>query len=195
MAPDDSGAEGSRIRVALLALDFGCRAPGSSRVAVSGFIKIVDQVDYVASATGTAMPFADRAFLTLPAANSITAQKTSRQVIINSDADARHPPTIYRFDLENHARLGWNIWMGPVRSDAAHIVQLPDPSTIDSSLVDSFQNAMGDDGKTLGPQARLLALQLTGGQTPAGLETFSSLTLDNLGTSLAAFTALQLPIQ
>jgi hypothetical protein len=195
MAPENSGTEGSKIGVALLALNFGGLAPGSSRVAVSGFIKIVDQVDYVASATGTAMLFTDRAFLALPAANSITVQKTSRQVIINSDADARHPPTIYRFDLENHARLNWNIWMGPVGSDAAHIVQLPDPSTVDSSLVDPFQDAMGDDGKTLGPQARLLALQLTGALTPAGLETFSSLTLDNLGTSLAAFTALQLPIQ
>jgi len=168
--------------------------PAVVRAGASNGIQLKDQVDYLASATGTAMLFTDRAFLALPAANSVTVQKTSRQVTINSDADA-HPPTIYRFDLENHARLNWNIWMGPVGSDRAHIVQLPDPSTVDSSLVDPFQDAMGDDGKMLGPQARLLVLQLTGAQTPAGLETFSNLTLDNLGTSLAAFTALQLPIQ
>jgi hypothetical protein len=195
MAPENGGTEGSKIGVALLALNFGGAAPGASRVAVSGLIKVVDQLDYVASATGTAMLFTDRAFLALPAANSIAVQKISRQMIINNDADVHHPPTIYRFDLENHARLNWNIWMSPVGSDAAHIVQLPDPSTVDSSLVDPFQDAMGDDGKTLGPQARLLALQLTGAQTPAGLETFSNLTLDNLGTSLAAFTVLQVPVQ
>jgi hypothetical protein len=51
----------------------------------------------------------------------------------------------------------------------------------------------GTEGSKIG--VALLALQLTGAQTPAGLETFSSLTLDNLGTSLSAFTALQLPIQ
>jgi hypothetical protein len=100
---------------------------------------------------------------------------------------------IYRFELENNARLTWNVWMG--RIGASRSVVLPDPSTIDNSLVDPFQDAVGDDNTTKGPTARMLGLQFSDStKTASSVETFGSLTLDAIGNNLAAFTVVQVPV-
>jgi hypothetical protein len=193
MASENGGTEGSKIAVALLALNFGAIAPGSTqRVAVSGQIKVLDQIDYVAPpASGTALSYPP--FMSMPTTASVTVGKMTRQVAITGDADPA--VQIYRFELENHARLTWNIWMGKVGT--SRTVTLPDPSTIDSTLIDPFKDAIDPtDSSTAGPTARLLGLAFSDPtKTASGLESFGSPTLDAIGGSLSAFTAVQVPVQ
>ncbi len=192
MASENGGTEGSKIGVALLALNFGGLTPGSSsRVAVSGQIKVMDKVDYVAP-PGDAPAVSVPPFLSMPATASISVTRTGRQVMVTGDADPA--VQIYRFELENNARLNWNIWMG--KAGTSRTVVLPDPSVIDASLIDPFADALGDDGTTKGPTARLLGLQFSDStKTASGLESFGSGTLDDIGASLSAFTAVQVPVQ
>ena len=97
-------------------------------------------------------------------------------------------------ELENSARLNWYVWMGKVGTSRS--VVLPDPTAFGNDLTDPFQDAPGDDGVSHGPSARLLGLQFSdSSKTAAGLETFGSLTLDNIGSTLQAFTAVQVPVQ
>jgi hypothetical protein len=199
MAPRSGGTEGSKVAVVFLALNFGGGAPGSSpQVAVSGLIKVFEEGDVAYTpppADGMTVSFGTTKFMRLPASASVTVGKTARQVVIRGDAEPGRP-TLYRFELENHARLNWNVWMAPIGSPTAtRTLELPDPSLVDPTFKDPLQDVMGDDGKIAGPQARLSALQLAGTLTASGVETFSSLTLDNLGTSLAAFTTTQVSVQ
>jgi hypothetical protein len=193
LAAQNGGTEGSPMGVALLALNFGGLTPGSTqRVAVSGQIKVLDKVDYVAPTDNVPAFPTIPSFLNMPATTSVTVAKLSRQVTVTGDADPA--VQIYRFELENNARLTWNIWMG--RVGTSRTLTLPDPNAISSELTDPFQDAPGDDGVPHGPSARLLALQFNdASKTAAALETFGSLTLDAIGSSLQAFTAVQVPVQ
>jgi hypothetical protein len=199
LAAENGGAEGSQIGVALLALNFGGLTPGSAtRVAVSGQIKVLDQIDYTPpTASAPAFPTIPP-FLNLPASASVTVTKASRQVTVSNDADPG--VQIYRFELENNARLNWNVWTGKIGclapATCPRTVTLPDPSLISTDLIDPFADAVGDDGKTAGPSARLLGLQFSdSSKTASALETFGPLTLDAIGSNLAAFTAVQVPVQ
>jgi hypothetical protein len=198
LAAENGGAEGSQIGVALLALNFGGLTPGSAtRVAVSGQIKVLDQIDYTAP-TASALAFPLPTFLNLPATASVTVTKASRQVTVANDADPG--VQIYRFELENNARLNWNVWTGKIGclapATCPRTVTLPDPSLISTDLIDPFADAVGDDGKTAGPSARLLGLEFSdASKTASALESFGSLTLDAIGSNLAAFTAVQVPVQ
>ena len=199
LAPENGGTEGSPIGVALLAVNFGGLTSGSTqRIAVSGVIKVLDKVDYVAPpGEGPTLTFP--AFIALHKTAAVSATKTSRQLNFNGDPDPSNQ--IYRFEVTNNARLTWNVWMNPANSpSASQLVTLPDPSLIDPALVDPFQPANNDLGVSGAASARLLALQLitpagTTKKTAADLETFGSLTLDAIGANLAAFTVLQVPIQ
>lgn len=189
-AAENGGTEGSKIGVALLAANFGAISPGSTAsVAVSGQVKVLDKVDYVAP-PGAAPAVTVPPFLSLPASASLALSKSKRTLAIGGTPDARLQ--VYRFELENAARLNWNVWMSP----GAAPVALPNPAAFDPSLVDPFADALGEDGKVAGPRARLLALQFTdSAQSAASLESFpSAVHLDELGTSLQAFTAVGLPV-
>ncbi len=193
MAPPNNGAEGSKYGVALLALNFGGLSPGSTtRVAVSGLIKTMDKIDYVAPpAAAVDVPFPEP-YLSLPSTVSVTIKKTGRQLDVGTPADTR--AQIYRFELENNARLAWNIWISPTAA-AGGPITLPDPSVSSIGLTDPFADAPGADGKTAGPTARLLSLKLTTAVTAEQLETFGGpVGLDQIGTNLAAFTALQVSV-
>ena len=104
--------------------------------------------------------------------------------------DADPAVQIYRFEVLSHAGLDWNVWI----PRGSHTVVLPDPSAVDAAFADPFADVAGDDGKTAGPTSRLVALELSENKTAVQLETFSSLTLDALGSSLSAFTAVQVPV-
>jgi hypothetical protein len=193
MAPPNNGAEGSKYGVAMLALNFGGLSPGSTtRVAVSGLIQTLDKIDYVAppgAAVNVAFP---DSYLNLPATAAITIAKTGRQLNVGAPADAR--AQIFRFELENNARLAWNIWISPAAA-ANGAITLPDPSVAAIGLTDPFADAVGSDNKSAGPTARLLSLKLTTAVTAEQLETFGGpVGLDQIGTNLAAFTALQVPV-
>lgn len=192
MAPPNNGAEGSKYGVAMLALNFGGLSPGSTtRVAVSGLIQTVDKIDYVAppgAAVNVAFP---DAYLNLPATSSITIAKTGRHLVLPPPADPR--VQIQRFELENNARLAWNLWIAP--SATGSDVVLPDPSVAAINLTDPFADAADAGGKTGGPTARLLTLKLTSAVTADQLVTFGGpVGLDQIGTNLSAFTALQVPV-
>ena len=192
IASPNGGTEGSKIGLALLAVNFGGFTPGSAtRIAVSGQLKTLDKVDYVAP-PGAAPTYAFPAFPTLPATSSVVVSKGSRQLNITGDADSH--TQIYRFELANNARLTWNIWMDKV--GASRSVTLPDPSAFgDATIKDPFQDALDDAGKSGGPSGRLVALQLTDtAKTASDLETFGNLTLDAIGSNLSAFTVLQVPV-
>jgi hypothetical protein len=204
-APENGGSEGSKIGVALLALNFGGLSPGSAtHVAVSGQVAVFDKVDYVAPglpATAVAPPD----FMALPASNSITVTKATRNVSITG-GDADPGVKVYRFELENAARQNWNLWTPPIGAAPASVnFKLPDPGFSHTlpcdptaSLCDPFDNAVAA-GATVatGPTARLLALEFTDASaTSDSLETFSSaLRLDEIGPALKAFTALQVNVQ
>ncbi len=193
MAPPNNGAEGSKYGVALLALNFDGLSPGSTaRVAVSGLIQTLDKIDYVApGAAAVNVPFPEP-YLNLPATASISIAKTGRQLTIGAPADAR--AQIFRFELENNARLAWNIWISPAAA-AGGAITLPDPSASAIGLTDPFADAADASGKIAGPSARLLSLKLTTAVTAEQLETFGGpVGLDQIGTNLSAFTALQVPV-
>jgi hypothetical protein len=202
-APENGGSEGSPLAVALLALNFGGLTPGSpTKVAVSGQITVLDKVDYVAP--GLAAPSVKPPdFMKLPASNSITVTKSTRNVSLTGP-DADPGVQIYRFELENAARQNWNLWMPPLGT-ASRNFRLPDPgfstaSPCDpmASLCDPFADALAAGATTpTGPSARLLALEFKSDTTVTSdsLETFSSaLHLDEIGPSLKAFTALQVKV-
>jgi hypothetical protein len=191
MAPANGGAEGSKYGLALLALNFGGIAPGSTgQVAVSGLVNTMDTVKYTTPDQPAPAPTLP-AYLNLPATSSVTVAKTGRRITIASNADPK--VQIYRFEIENHARLTWNVWMDPATSVSGGAHALPDPSAY--GVTNPFNDAQADDGTTAGPTARLLGLQFTDPTlTPARLESFGGLTLDQIGANLAAFTALQVPV-
>jgi len=168
---------------------------------VSGQITVLDKVDYVApgaAALGVKPPD----FMKLPASNSITVTKSTRNVSVTGP-DADTGVQIYRFELENAARQNWNLWMPPLESGSRN-VHLPDPgfstaSPCDptTSLCDPFANALAAGATTpTGPTARLLALEFSDNTASSdSLETFSSfLRLDEIGPALKAFTALQVGV-
>jgi hypothetical protein len=194
-APENGGTEGSPIGVALLAVNFGGFAPNSAtHVAVSGQVQVLSKVDYVAP-PGAAPAITVPAFLTLPTSSSIVVTRSSRTVRVTGDADSH--VQIYRFELENAARQSWNIWMGPVGT--SRTVMLPNPADFNDAgskaLIDPFADAPAGSGQ--GPTARLLGLQFFAPddtKTAAQLESFSTLRLDELGTALRAFTALQVDV-
>jgi hypothetical protein len=200
-APRNGGTEGSPVAVALLALNFGGLTPGSTtRIAVSGQVHVLDNVDY--AAPGTAAPtLAPPDFMKLPRSSSVAVTRSTRNVSVTGDADSG--VQIYRFELESAARQNWNVWMPPIGSaSAVRNLHLPDPgfsttSPCDpmASLCDPFADAKAADGTTHGPTARLLALELTSAATSDQLESFTgSLHLDELGPALKAFTALQVNV-
>jgi hypothetical protein len=191
LAPANGGAEGSKYGLALLALNFGGIAPGSTgQVAVSGIVSTMDAVKYTTPDQPAPAPTLP-AYLNLPATSSVTVARTGRQISIGANADPK--VQIYRFEIESHARLTWNLWMNPATIIAAGAPTLPDPSKY--GVIDPFKDATADDGTIAGPTARLLGLQFTDSSlTPARLESFGGLTLDQIGTNLAAFTALQIPV-
>jgi hypothetical protein len=165
----------------------GLSSASSARVLLSGQIKVLDKIDYLAPPSTGFSPTM-RPFLSLPSSASVGVSRVARQLEVNGDADPA--VQIYRFEVQSHARLGWNVWI----PRGSHTVVLPDPSTIDSALADPLADAAGEDGKTAGPTARLVALELSENKTAVQLETFSSLTLDAIGSSLSAFTAVQVPV-
>ena len=193
MAPPNNGAEGSKYGVAMLALNFGGPPGGAApRVAISGLVQTLDKIDYVAppgAAVNVAFP---EPYLSLPATSSITIARTGRQLNIGAPAEPR--AQIFRFELESNARLAWNIWISPAAA-ANGSITLPDPSVAAIGLPDPFADAADAAGKTAGPTARLLSLKLTTAVTADQLETFGGpVGLDAIGTSLSAFTALQVPV-
>ena len=194
IAPQNGGTEGSKMGIALLALNFGGLTPNSTaKVAISGVIKVVDKLDYVPPQSAPA-PLQFESFLGLPASNQVSLTATGRHLVIGTNGDTR--VQIYRFELANHARLGWNIWVNP--NAAGTDMRLPDPSQFSSGpgapFVDPMADAKAEDGTTDGPTARLLGLRLYPATSAAQLESFGPLTLDQIGTNLAAFTALQVTV-
>jgi hypothetical protein len=136
------------------------------------------------------------AFLSLPAGGTVTVDHLTRKVVVPAATQAQQ---IYRFELENGARLTWNVWMAPTGTGAAGIA-LPNPSSYNDSgstaLVDPFLAALGDDNKTHSSSARILSLKFTDNtKTSDQVESFGALRLDDVGTALSAFTAVQVDIQ
>ena len=203
-APENGGTEGSPAAIALLALNFGGLTPGSmTKIAISGQINAIANGDLAYTSPDKAAPKipASSSFMKLPASGSIVATISTRNVTITGDADPG--VQIYRFELANAARLNWEFWLPPVGAAGSRNFHLPDPgfsAAVDCNamitLCDPFADAKADDGSTHGPGARLLALELTSPSTTAAqLETFSNpLRLDELGTALKAFTALQVSV-
>lgn len=198
-AAENGGTEGSSYGVALIALNLGSLSGGvQGSVALSGLIGHQPQVHYVAPpADGPAPDSAFGAFLNMPNTNTVTLTKTGRQVSVTQDADAKIQ--VYRFDLENAARLGWELWMPPTNGMARSLT-LPDPHAVDASFVDPLQDAVSSTGTTGGPSARVLGMQLGATAcagapcTAAALETFGSLTLDQIGANLTGFIAASVPV-
>jgi len=87
-APENGGSEGSKVAIALLALNFGGLTPGSAtHVAVSGQVTVMDKVDYVTP--GTAAPaVAPPDFMNLPPSNSVVVTKSTRNVAVTGDGDS-----------------------------------------------------------------------------------------------------------
>ena len=202
-APENGGTEGSDVAVALLALNFGGLSPGSStHIAVSGQITMVPNSQVKYTAPGSTPPaITPPAFMQFPPSSSVAVTRSTRDVTVNGDGDSG--VQVYRFELENAKRLNWSFWMPPVgNATGVRDFHLPDPgfsTAVDcdpmTALCDPFADAKDDAGATHGPSARLLALELTSADTPAQLETFTNaLHLDELGTSLKAFTALQVNV-
>jgi hypothetical protein len=135
-------------------------------------------------------PIAYGSYLNLPAFSSVSIARTGRQLVVSSDADPRIH--LYLIEIESHAGLSWNIWMGPVGTGRA--VMLPDPSAPGIGLTDPMADATADDGTIGGPTARLLGVRLRRRVTDEQLGKFGTLTLDQLGTNVAAFTVLQVPV-
>ncbi|TMA28962.1 MAG: hypothetical protein E6J78_04520 [Deltaproteobacteria bacterium] len=186
LAPENGGAEGSKVGVAVIAFG-GLSSAFSARVVLSGRIKVLDKVDYVAPPS-TGLSPSIPPFPNLPSSASVGVSRVARQLSVSGDADPA--VQIYRFEVLSHARLDWNVWI----PRGSHTVVLPDPSAVDAAFADPFADVAGDDGKTAGPTSRLVALELSENKTAVQLETFSSLTLDALGSSLSAFTAVQVPV-
>ena len=195
IAPENGGTEGSRIGIALLALNFGGLAAGSTtKVAVSGVIKALDKIDYIAP-PGAPSALQYDSFLTLPPTNQVTIAQTGHQLNLGPNSDPS--VQIYRFEIVNHSRLGWNIWVSPVPAGSVpSAVTLPDPSQFSAGLVTPLIDPLADehaaDNTALHPTARLLGLKLAPAISAQKLETFGSpVTLDQIGPNLAAFTVVQ----
>jgi hypothetical protein len=193
IAPPNNGAEGSKVGIALLATNFNALSSSNGRFAVSGQIRVRDQLAY--TAPGASVPLIDEfsTFLKLHATPAVTVSKPTRTATIRGDADGR--VHLYRFDVVNNAGLTWTLWTERAGSPtAARDLVFPDPTSVDPTLIDPLQDAVGSGG-TPGPAiARLVGLQLTASTTAEALETFGPLTLDRLGGSLTGFTALLVPV-
>jgi hypothetical protein len=200
-AAENGGTEGSKIGIALLAVNFGgLSANATSKIAISGQVKVVDSVPY--TKPGDPPPsYSLPDFMTLPASASIVVTGSTRNVTVPASAQAN----VYRFELENGARLNWNLWMPPGGTGASGIT-LPDPTRFNvtatslpcdatSELCDPFADAKDNNGVVRHSSARILSMQLAGSPTADQLESFGALRLDELGTALQAFTALQVNIQ
>src|SRR5207253_2810713 len=148
----------------------------------------VAEVKYVAPpADGQTVDLTTRGFMALPVSTGVGApglNKATRTVSVPADAD---PTTrLYRIGLENHAHLNWNVWLP--NSATAQLVQLPDPSAVVAGLVDPLQDATDENGKTAGATALLLAVSLGSSGTLGDVSGFNAVSLDQLGTTVDAFT-------
>jgi len=196
-AAENGGLEGSKLGVALLALNFGGLSSNSTaKIALTAQVKTVDTIAYTKPGdTPPSITVPD--FMTLPASASIVVTKAARTVALPASTQAQ----IYRFEVENGARLTWNVWMPPAGTASftgGHLT-LPDPSTFNDSgstaLVNPFADAIGSDNKSHSSSARLLSLQISGTPTADALEAFGAVRLDELGVNLTGFTALQVGMQ
>ena len=185
LAPLNNGTEGKKIGIVALALNFGALSPGSTqRAALSGLVTVVDELKYDGATPAAIAAFPGGAFLPfLDLSGSIPAasvSKSARSVTVTAASDTRD---LYRFEVANSAGLTWNIWIAP--NGATQIV-LPDPTLIDPTLGDPFQDSA--------PTARLVRGRYRG-IAAVGMESFrSSPTLDQSGDILEAFTALQIDV-
>jgi hypothetical protein len=190
LAPQNNGTEGSKYAIALLAMNFGgLDAASRSPLALSALVRTLDRIDYVPPPDAP-VPIAYESYLELPGSSSVSIARSARRIVIANDADPR--VQVYRFDVESHAGLTWNIWMGPVGT--GRTVTLPDPSVAAPGLADPMADATTEDGNTAGPSARLLGVRLGRHVTAEQLEKFGSLTLDELGSQLTAFTIVEVPV-
>jgi|GEM_PF-1546548 len=195
-APENGGTEGSSYGFALVALNLGSLTGGlQGTVALSGLLSSQSQVHYIAPPADGADVTYPAAFLGLPDSGAVTVMKTGHvvNVTLNASKHADANIQIYRFELENAARLGWEVWMAPQVAQFT----LPYPNQIDPALVDPFDPAIASNGQTGNPTARILGLVLTDAHhslTPTDLETFGSLTLDQIGANLSGFIAASVPI-
>jgi hypothetical protein len=199
-APESGGLEGSRVGVALLAVNFGGLTPGSTnKVAISGLIASQDAVPYTKPGDTPPSVTLPANYLNLPASTSVTASHLTRNLIITGDANDASVAQLYRFEIESNARLTWNVWMPPVGAGAPtqETVHLPDPTTFNTGTTPTSCDATATlcDPFASTPTARLLSMQLNGVTKPEDVESFGALRLDELGGALTAFTALQVDVQ
>jgi hypothetical protein len=193
LAPQGNGLEGASW--AFLSLASNLNEFSDTSLSLSALVKTAAQIPYVAPpAPGTTIDFTARAYMNLPSAGSVKLTRTTRSFTISADADAS--TKMYRFRLSNHAHLNWNVWMPSTTvAGRAIAVTLPDPSTLDASLVDPLQDAIGDDGQLGGPSALLVSVSTGDGSTYDTVTGFATPRLDQLGTSIDAFTLVSVPIQ
>lgn len=197
-APMSGGTEGSTVGAALLAVNFGGLTPGSTaKVAISGQIVTKSAIAYTKPGD-TPPTIAPPNFLALPASTSVTATKATRNLTITGDANDASVVQVYRFEIESNARLTWSVWMPPTGSaTAAESIYLPTPPGAGTTSCDGTVSLCDPFNQT--PSARLLSLSLGGGVTgPTNIETFgdaSGVRVDEIGTALTAFTALQVNVQ
>jgi len=187
LAPGNNGLQGAPWSFSILAanlagLSLGGTGGGSNSVSLSALIKNVDQITYVAPpGDGQVIDLTGRGFMALPASTATTLTRTSRTVAIPADAD---PTTkFYRVGVENKASLNWNLYL-PSNGAAQNIV-LPNPADVGKT------DPMADPNAT----ALLLATSLTGGATFNDVAGFGAVTLDQLHSSIDAFTLVTVKIQ
>jgi len=193
LAPQGNGLEGSSW--AFLSLASNLNEFSDSSLGLSALVKTAAQIPYVAPpAAGTTIDFTARGYMNLPGAGSVKLRKATRSFTVSADADAS--TKMYRFRLSNHAHLNWNVWMPSTAvAGRAIAVTLPDPSTLDASLVDPLQDAIGDDGQRGGPSALLASVSTGDGSTYDTVTGFATPRLDQLGASIDAFTLVSVRIK
>jgi hypothetical protein len=193
LAPQGNGLEGSTW--AFLSFASNLNEFSGSSVGLSALVKTAAVISYVPPpAAGTTIDFTARGYMNLPGAGSVKLTKKTRSFTVSADADAS--TRMYRFRLSNHADLNWNVWMPSTAvAGRAIVVTLPDPSTLDASLVDPLQDAIGDDGQSGGPSALLASVSTGDGSTYATVTGFATPRLDQLGASIDAFTLVSVPIK
>lgn len=185
LAATNNGLEGNPYGTVLIALNFGGLTPGSSgSIAVSGLVRLQNEVKFTsADQAPVTIDYGTRQFMGLPNTGAVTFNKTTRKVTMTGDADAS--VQIYRFEVENGARLNWNVWMD--KAGAGKTVTLFDPHQVDPSITDPMADA--------GASARLIGIVTTDSASNyAKLTSFGDLTLDNIGNNLSAFSVITIPV-
>ncbi len=189
VAPANNGLEGSKWGFIVLSANLaGIKLSGTgasaSTFSLSGLVKPLDELKSTgAPAGGQVVDFTTRGFMSVPNANSAVLTVNTRQVALPAALDAT--AKFIRVGVQGTGGLNWNLWMPA--SLAGTTITLPDPAAI--------VGAGTADPVTDSPSSLFLAASLTNSLALADISGFGNVTLDQLGTTIDAFTLITGKVQ